>query len=124
MWRPSVPPAIWNRKKEEDKTMVKKIDEQGFRNEAEKDAVAVVDFSATWCGPCKMLAPVIEQVSEQLGDKVKFYNVDVDDAPELAGEFGINSVPSVLLLKNGRLVAQSVGFRPGPALKSWIEGNL
>lgn len=104
--------------------MVKKIDEQGFRNEAEKDAVAVVDFSATWCGPCKMLAPVIEQVSEQLGDKVKFYNVDVDDAPELAGEFGINSVPSVLLLKNGRLVAQSVGFRPGPALKSWIEGNL
>ncbi|MBE5788679.1 MAG: thioredoxin [Clostridiales bacterium] len=104
--------------------MVKKIDEQGFRNEAEKDAVAVVDFSATWCGPCKMLAPVIEQVSEQLGDKVKFYNVDVDDAPELAGEFGINSVPSVLLLKNGRLVDQSVGFRPGPALKSWIEGNL
>jgi len=103
---------------------VKKIDEQGFRNEAEKDAVAVVDFSATWCGPCKMLAPVIEQVSEQLGDKVKFYNVDVDDAPELAGEFGINSVPSVLLLKNGRLVDQSVGFRPGPALKSWIEGNL
>ena len=104
--------------------MVKKIDEQGFRNEAEKDAVAVVDFSATWCGPCKMLAPVIEQVSEQLGDKVKFYNVDVDDAPELAGEFGINSVPSVLLLKNGRLVDQSVGFRPGPALKSWIESNL
>ena len=104
--------------------MVKKIDEQGFRNEAEKDAVAVVDFSATWCGPCKMLAPVIEQVSEQLGDKVKFYNVDVDDAPELAGEFGIHSVPSVLLLKNGRLVDQSVGFRPGPALKSWIEGNL
>ena len=104
--------------------MVKKIDEQGFRNEAEKDAVAVVDFSATWCGPCRMLAPVIEQVSEQLGDKVKFYNVDVDDAPELAGEFGINSVPSVLLLKNGRLVDQSVGFRPGPALKSWIEGNL
>lgn len=104
--------------------MVKKIDEQGFRNEAEKDAVAVVDFSATWCGPCKMLAPVIEQVSEQLGDKVKFYNVDVDDAPELAGEFGINSVPSVLLLKNGRLVDRSVGFRPGPALKSWIEGNL
>lgn len=104
--------------------MVKKIDEQGFRNEAEKDAVAVVDFSATWCGPCKMLAPVIEQVSEQLGDKVKFYNVDVDEAPELAGEFGINSVPSVLLLKNGRLVDRSVGFRPGPALKSWIEGNL
>ncbi|MBO7661746.1 MAG: thioredoxin [Clostridia bacterium] len=104
--------------------MVKKIDEQGFRNEAEKDAVAVVDFSATWCGPCKMLAPVIEQVSEQLGDKVKFYNVDVDDAPELAGEFGINSVPSVLLLKDGRMVDQSVGFKPGPALKSWIESNL
>ncbi len=104
--------------------MVKKIDEQGFRNEAEKDAVAVVDFSATWCGPCKMLAPVLESVSEKLGDKVAFYNVDVDDAPELAGEFGINSVPSVLLLKNGRLVDQSVGFRPGPALKSWIEGNL
>ncbi len=104
--------------------MVKKIDEQGFRNEAAKDAVAVVDFSATWCGPCRMLAPVIEEVSEQLADKVKFYNVDVDDASDLAGEFGISSVPTVLLLKNGQCVDQSIGFKPGPALKSWIERNL
>ena len=81
-------------------------------------------YSRAFIGILEKYAPVIEQVSEQLGDKVKFYTVDVDDAPELAGEFGINSVPSVLLLKNGRLVDQSVGFRPGPALKSWIEGNL
>ena len=71
--------------------MVKKIDAGQFELEAKNSEVAVVDFSATWCGPCKMLAPVLETVSEKLGDKVDFYNVDVDDAPELAGEYRVNS---------------------------------
>lgn len=104
--------------------MVTKISKQDFETKVVNEAAAVVDFSATWCGPCKMLAPVLEEISEQLGGKVNFYNVDVDDDPELAGGFAISSVPTVLLLKNGKVAAQSVGFKPGPAMKAWIEGNL
>ena len=104
--------------------MIRKIGKADFETKVVNDPVAVVDFSATWCGPCRMLAPVLEDISEQLGDRVKFYNADVDDDPALAAGFGISSVPTVLLLKNGRVADQSVGFRPGPAMKSWIEGNL
>jgi thioredoxin 1 len=104
--------------------MVKKINAEQFESEAKKSAVAVVDFSATWCGPCRMLAPVVESVSEKLAGKVDFYNVDVDDAPELAGEYKVNSVPCLVLMKNGQFVDQSIGFKPEPLIKSWIEGNL
>ncbi len=104
--------------------MVTKINEQDFNTKVVKDAAAVVDFSATWCGPCRMLAPVLEEISEEMAGKVNFYNVDVDDDSALAAGFGISSVPTVLLLKEGKVAAQSVGFKPGPAMKSWIEGNL
>lgn len=104
--------------------MVKKINAQQFESEAKKSAVAVVDFSATWCGPCRMLAPVVESVSEKLAGKVDFYNVDVDEAPELAMAFRVNSVPCLVLLKNGEFVDQSIGFKPEPMITAWIEGNL
>jgi len=104
--------------------MVKKINAQEFENEAMKAPVAVIDFSATWCGPCKLLAPVVESVSEKLADKACFYNVDVDDASDLAMKYGINSIPCLILLKNGKAVSQSVGFKPEAQVISWIEGNL
>ena len=104
--------------------MVKKINGQEFENEAVKAAAAVVDFSATWCGPCRMLAPVLEEVSEKLGDRVSFYNVDVDEEPGLAMKFRVNSVPCLVLLKNGELADQSIGFRPAGQIAAWIEGNL
>ncbi len=104
--------------------MITKINEQEFQTKVVKDAVAVVDFSATWCGPCRMLAPVLEEISDELAGKANFYNVDVDDDGALAAGFGISSVPTVLILKNGKVADQSLGFRPGPAMKSWIESNL
>ena len=104
--------------------MVKKIDANQFELEAKTSEVAVVDFSATWCGPCKMLAPVLEAVSEKLGDKADLYNIDVDDAPELSGEYRVNSVPCVVLMKKGSFVDQSIGFKPEPMITAWIEGNL
>ena len=104
--------------------MVKKINAEQFEQEAKKSAVAVVDFSASWCGPCRMLAPVLEAVSEKLGDKVDFYNVDVDDAPELAGAYRVNSVPCLVLMKNGSFADQSIGFKPEPMITAWIESNL
>ena len=104
--------------------MVKKINAEQFENEAKKSAVAVVDFSATWCGPCRMLAPVVESVSEKLAGKVDFYNVDVDDSPELAMAYRVNSVPCLVMMKNGQFVDQSIGFKPEPMITDWIQGNL
>ena len=104
--------------------MITKINEQEFKTKVVNDAAAVVDFSATWCGPCRMLAPVLEEISDELAGKVNFYNVDVDDDSALAAGFGITSVPTVLLLKNGKVVDQSIGFRPGQQMKSWITENL
>ncbi len=110
--------------KKEISIMVKKINAEQFESEAKKSAVAVVDFSATWCGPCRMLAPVVETISEKLAGKVDFYNVDVDDAPELAGEYRVNSVPCLVLMKNGEFVDQSIGFKPEPMITAWIQENL
>ena len=104
--------------------MVKKIGAEEFRNEAEKSAAAVIDFSATWCGPCRMMAPVLEDLSEKMSGKADFYNVDVDEVPELAAKFGISSIPCLILMKNGKTVSQSIGFRPGEQIRAWIEGNL
>ena len=104
--------------------MVKKVNTQEFENEAMKAAVSVVDFNATWCGPCRMLAPVLEEISGKYADRVSFYSVDVDESPELAAQYRVNSVPCLVLLKNGAFVDQSIGFRPGPQLEAWIERNL
>ena len=104
--------------------MVKKINEEQFNAEAKKSAAAVVDFSATWCGPCRMLAPVVEALSEEFAGKVDFYNVDVDECGDLAAEYRVQSVPCLVLMKNGAFVDQSIGFKPQSALSAWIRGNL
>ena len=104
--------------------MVKKINAQEFDAEAMKAPVAVVDFNAVWCGPCRMLAPVLEELSEKYADKVSFFSVDVDEAPWLAMQFRVNSVPCLVLLKNGVFTDQSIGFRPEPQLTEWINRNL
>ena len=104
--------------------MVKKVNGQEFAAEAMNAAVAVVDFNATWCGPCRMLAPVLEDVSEKYAGKVSFYSVDVDENPGLAMEYRVSSVPCLVLLKNGEFADQSIGFRPEPQLTAWLDGNL
>lgn len=86
--------------------------------------VAVLDFNATWCNPCRMLAPVLEQVSEELAGKALFCGIDVDQNPALAAQFGIQSIPALVVLKNGQPVARQVGFMPKPALRQWLDGLL
>ena len=104
--------------------MVKKVNTNEFAEEAMNAAVAVVDFNATWCGPCRMLAPVLEDISEKYDGKVSFFSVDVDESPELAMQYRVNSVPCLVLLKNGEFTDQSVGFRPEPQLTAWIASHL
>lgn len=92
--------------------------------QAQAADVAVLDFNATWCNPCRMLAPVLEQVSEELAGKALFCGIDVDQNPALAAQFGIQSIPALVVLKNGQPVARQVGFMPKPALRQWLDGLL
>lgn len=103
--------------------MVKKITEKEF-SEVEAAAAAVIDFSAGWCGPCQMLAPVLDKVSEEMDGKAAFFNVDVDSNPGLAQRFGIMNIPALVLLKKGAQEDILVGFRPKEELSAWIEGHL
>lgn len=103
--------------------MVKKISENEFQQVTDAQ-VAVIDFSAVWCGPCKMLAPVLETVSEELGDKAAFYNVDVDENPGLAAKYGITNIPALVVLKNGEKVDQQVGFQPKENISQFIQAQL
>ena len=103
--------------------MVKKISEKEFAEVKEKE-VAVIDFSATWCGPCRMLAPVLEEVSEELAGSVTFYNIDVDENPDLAQQYNITSIPALVVLKNGEKQDVKVGFQPKEAIISFIESHI
>lgn len=103
--------------------MVKKISEAEF-NEVKGKDIAVIDFSAGWCGPCKMLAPLLEEVSEEYGDKVAFYNVDVDDNQNLAMEYNVTSIPALAILKNGELADMQVGFCPKAVIVDFINAQM
>lgn len=103
--------------------MVIRIQNDDFKNIQDSSA-ALVDFSATWCGPCRMIAPIVERLSDEMKDKLTFFNVDVDDNPELAGSFDVQSIPTLLLVKDGQVVSRHVGFMPEPQLRSWIDSNI
>lgn len=100
-----------------------KIVENNDLTEAKGEEIAVVDFSATWCGPCQMLAPIIDELSDEMDD-VAFYNVDTDANMSLAIEFGVQSIPNVVILKNGKLADRSIGFVQKAQLKQFIEKNI
>ena len=100
--------------------MVKKISQNEF-NEVIASEVAVIDFSATWCGPCKMLAPVLEEVSEEYAGKVNFFNVDVDKNPDLAMEYRIQSIPALVLFKDGKEADRSIGVIPKDKIEEFIS---
>ena len=100
--------------------MVNVIHEAEF-GQVKACAAAVVDFSATWCGPCKMLAPVLEKISEEMKGKVDFFKADVDKNPNLARQFAIQSIPALIFLKNGEEVGREIGFKPEAAVKSALQ---
>ncbi|MFO8183599.1 MAG: thioredoxin [Candidatus Aegiribacteria sp.] len=88
---------------------------------AKEDKISLVDFSATWCGPCKMLDPVLDKVSEDLDDRVYFYHIDVDESPEVSSEFGIRGVPTMIVFHSGQEIERMVGFRDRNALQRQLE---
>ncbi len=95
--------------------------EQEFKNIINSD-YALIDFFATWCGPCKMMGPVLENVASNR-DTIKIAKVDVDKFESLARTYGVMSIPTLILFKNGQVVATKVGFTPEPLLNEWIDSN-
>ena len=87
------------------------------------NGVVLVDFWAAWCGPCKMIAPVLEEIDAEIGSEVKIVKVDVDNNQATAGEYGIMSIPSLLLFVDGELKAKTAGFMPKEALIDFINDN-
>ena len=102
-----------------------KITKDNFEAEVVKaDRPVLVDFWATWCGPCMMLGPVVAEIAEERKDVIKVGKVNVDEEPELAAKFGIMSIPAVLLFKNGEVVANSVGYVPKEGLNAFVSANI
>ena len=92
--------------------------------EKTKEGLVLVDFFADWCGPCKMLAPVLEKLAALYSDELAVYKVNVDNDLDLARKFGVVSIPSLFLLKDGEVVNQTLGYQNLEALKNFVESGL
>lgn len=104
--------------------MVEQINKDEFDEFLKVDKPVVCDFFATWCGPCKMLAPVMEQMSEQFQGKAVFVKVDIDKEPELAIRYGIMSIPLVSVFKNGEEAGKSLGYMSKSEAEEFLRENL
>ena len=104
--------------------MARLINSSEFSGLLQEDKLLVVDFFATWCGPCKKLSPTLDEVSEELGEQVNIVKVDVDESEDLAMNYGIRSVPTVLFFKNGQQVDKFVGALPKSEIVAKIQAQL
>jgi thioredoxin 1 len=102
------------------KMAIVNISDASFKTEVENHGTVLVDFWAPWCGPCKMIAPVLEELSSELGESVKIAKVNVDDNPMSAGQYGVMSIPTLVLFKDGQPVDKVVGFQSKDQLKNLI----
>jgi len=96
------------------------VTDQNFSQET-SEGLVLADFWAPWCGPCKMIAPVLEEIDGEMEDKVQIVKLDVDENQETAGKYGVMSIPTLLLFKNGEVVDQIIGFQPKEALVDIIN---
>ena len=98
------------------------IDDTTFEAEVLKaEGLVLVDFWAEWCGPCRQLGPVIDELSAEMEGKVKIVKMNVDQAPNTPGQYGIRSIPTLILFKDGEMVETKVGGHPKQALQAWLE---
>ena len=101
------------------------IEEAKFEEAVLKAATPIlVDFWAPWCGPCRMVAPVVDELAEEYGDRVGFVKINVDDNPKIASQYGVMSIPTLIIFKDGAPVSNIVGFRPKNELKKSLDEAL
>ncbi|HEY8803930.1 MAG TPA: thioredoxin [Clostridium sp.] len=102
--------------------MIKEISDKSFQNEVYSlDMAVVVDFWAPWCGPCKMLSPVMEQLDKEYGNKIKFVKVNVDKNPEISLKYNISSIPTIMVFKKEIIEDKLVGFSPKKVLEDKLK---
>ena len=104
---------------------VAKVSDADFEAQVLKSAEpVVVDFWAEWCGPCKMIAPALEELAGTMNGKVKIVKLNVDENPATAAKYGIMSIPTLMLFKNGEIASRQVGAAPRQKLEQWISGSV
>jgi thioredoxin 1 len=104
--------------------MAQEINDSDFEKEVLKsDKPVLIDFWAEWCGPCKMLTPVLNQLSEEL-DNIKIVKMNIDENPEVASILGVRSIPTMMIFKDGQQVAVKVGAQPKNILTEWINSSI
>lgn len=104
--------------------MVEKIDGEKFDELIGGDKPVVCDFFASWCGPCKMLAPVMDKTAEKFGDRAVFVKVDIDENMPLAARYGIMSIPLVAVFENGEMKGKTLGYMSEAEAEQFVEENL
>ncbi len=101
---------------------MREVGDNNFIEEVENyNGVALIDFWASWCGPCKMIAPILEELSEEMGDKIKFAKLNVDDNPSIQNKYRIASIPTLMVFSNGKVAETLIGFRPKQEIKAVLE---
>lgn len=105
--------------------MSKKITDDSFDADVVKsDLPVLVDFWAEWCGPCKQIAPALDELSEELGGKVTIVKLNIDENPGTPSKFGVRGIPTLMLFKDGQVAATKIGALPKNKLQEWIESVL
>lgn len=103
----------------------KQITDASFHDDViNSDKPVLVDFWAEWCGPCKMIGPSLEEISEELGEQVTVAKINIDENPEAPGRYGVRGIPTMILFKAGNPAATKVGAAPKGQIKGWLEGEL
>ena len=101
-----------------------KLAQENFDKEIAVSTPVLVDFYATWCGPCRMMAPIIEEIAIEYAGKLKVCKLDTDECPEIAGKFGIESIPTFIVLKNGKPVDTIMGYKPKNEFVKFVGRNI
>ena len=105
--------------------MTKEIKDSEFEQEVTNSTRPVlIDFWAEWCGPCKMLNPILNELSEEMKDQIKIVKMNIDDNPKTPSELGIRSIPTMMIFKDGKQVTTQLGVKPKNTLKEWINSSI
>jgi thioredoxin 1 len=114
-----------NDSKETHPMATKMVTDQNFATDVlGASGPVLVDFWAEWCGPCRMIAPALEEISNDLGEKVTVAKLNIDENPDIPARYGVRGIPTMLLFKDGQPVAQKVGAAPRSQIQQWLESNL